>query len=85
LCPGPRHASRLAHHYAGARDLDEVTSRSRLVQDAPASTSERTSPLAVRAEQVVGALPDQGAFERQSLCADDFERGNARAWSATTP
>lgn len=37
------------------------------------------------AERVVGSLPDIGAYERQSLFGDDFERGDARAWSATAP
>lgn len=37
------------------------------------------------APRVAGALPDQGAFEHDALFADGFERGDSRAWSATTP
>lgn len=35
--------------------------------------------------RTVGSLPDQGAFERDALWADGFERGDLRPWSATAP
>lgn len=37
------------------------------------------------APRTVGALPDQGAYERDAIFADDFERQDSRAWSATAP
>lgn len=35
--------------------------------------------------RIAGTLPDQGAHERDALFADDFERADLTAWSATTP
>lgn len=35
--------------------------------------------------RIAGALPDQGAYERDALFADDFERADLTAWSAAAP
>jgi len=37
------------------------------------------------APRSVGAQVDQGAYESDAIFADDFEREDARAWSASTP
>lgn len=37
------------------------------------------------APRSVGVQVDQGAFERQAIFADDFEREDTRAWSVTLP
>jgi len=35
--------------------------------------------------RIAGTLPDQGAYERDALFADDFERADLAPWSTTTP